>query len=592
MTSPASPPPAAKGEVLLSVGLGSRTGKHSDCTLENALRLNPTHWDIYAAADAGNVICRRDETYHLHVAARKGHYETACHILSLGTEAVNSQVWNHNRPYLNGQIPPDPDLTRVLEDGDLHRPLSGLYGDSLGAPGGEIGRDARGRSPLFWATEYRHESLVELLLAHGADPAVQDKKGNLCLHWAASVGCAPITRMLLAAGSNPNMPNYQGDSPLHVAAQERRYECLTLLLAHGAKVCLKNKAGRMPLHCARPSSPCWSALQAFSALPPLSQVERVLSRDISRGFEQVPIPCLNGVDDEPCPSNFLYITRNVLSDSVIVPAVAAGRSQPCECPPAGCSAAACCPCVLQSKRPWYTKDGRLVLGSSDSSRETGPIFECSMFCSCSSNCPNRVVQRGIRVQLQLFRTPAKGWGVRTVQDVPRGAFLCQYFGELISSTEAARREEDAYYYVVDSQVGQERYLDGRFYGNIGRFLNHSCQPNVTGMQVAVGQEVPGIAFFSTRPICTGEELGLDYGDRFWAMKGEGRDCLCGAPTCRYRPPRKGPAAAAGDLRAQHQHRPLRGFAFKSGRANPLRIVTRSRRGPRTPLLEPPADSPQ
>lgn len=57
------------------------------------------------------------------------------------------------------------------------------------------------------------------------------------------------------------------------------------------------------------------------------------------------------------------------------------------------------------------------------------------------------------------------------------------------------------------QNGQQCCLDGRYYGNVGRFLNHSCQPNLVALQVALGYEIPGIAFFSTRTIPAGEELG-------------------------------------------------------------------------------------
>ncbi|XP_077172382.1 histone-lysine N-methyltransferase EHMT2-like isoform X2 [Paroedura picta] len=498
-----------------------------------------------AAESKSTPLESQDEATPLHAVARKGQYATACRILSRGTEAID-------------------------------------------------GQDTKGRSPLFWATKYRQEGLVELLLSHGADPTVQDKAGDLCLHWAAFVGCAPIVRMLLEAGSDPNVPNAQGDSPLHVAARERHYECLLLLLACGADVCLKNKVGQTPLLCTRPGSPARSALQAALALP-CSPVERVLSRDISRGFEPVPIPCLNGVDGESCPSDFLYVTQNILSESVAVQVAAAttlGRSQGCSCP-GGCPPAGC-PCVSRGKRPWYTTDGRLVQGAGGSSTEMGLAFECSMLCACGSSCPNRVVQRGTRVQLQLFRVPAKGWGVRTVQDVPQGAFLCQYFGELISSTEAGRRLEDTYFFVVDPLDGHECCLDGRFYGNVGRFLNHSCQPNLVAVQVVLGPGVPSIAFFSTRPIHAGEELGFDYGERFWAVKGEGCRCLCGAPSCRYQAPRRaGPcpaAAAAGDLASGRNggaaRHPLRGFALKSKRRTPLKVVTRSQRAREEPLPGP------
>lgn len=57
------------------------------------------------------------------------------------------------------------------------------------------------------------------------------------------------------------------------------------------------------------------------------------------------------------------------------------------------------------------------------------------------------------------------------------------------------------------QEGQDCCLDGRFYGNVGRFLNHSCQPNLAAVRVVVGPGPSGIAFFSTRPIRAGEELG-------------------------------------------------------------------------------------
>ncbi|XP_015667433.1 histone-lysine N-methyltransferase EHMT1-like [Protobothrops mucrosquamatus] len=310
--------------------------------------------------------------------------------------------------------------------------------------------------------------------------------------------------MLLEAGSDLNATNHLGNSPLHLAAQEKCHECL---------------------------------------------------RDISRGFEQVAIPCLNMVDQESYPRDFLYITGNIMSGSMLLPTKAWDQSQ----------------------------GGQLRLDTTGTAPEMGSIYECSMLCACSRSCPNRVVQRGLRTQLQLYRTAGKGWGVRTVQDVPRGTFLCQYFGELISNTEAAHREEDTYYFVVDMQNGQQCCLDGRYYGNVGRFLNHSCQPNLVALQVALGYEIPGIAFFSTRAIPAGEELGFDYGDQFWEVKSWNCTCLCGSPGCRRlaRSPARLPSPAAGDpgpgpSSSCPPRPPLRGFALKTKRSSPPKRVTRSR----------------
>lgn len=31
---------------------------------------------------------------------------------------------------------------------------------------------------------------------------------------------------------------------------------------------------------------------------------------MARGYENVPIPCVNGVDGEPCPEDYKYISEN------------------------------------------------------------------------------------------------------------------------------------------------------------------------------------------------------------------------------------------------------------------------------------------
>jgi histone-lysine N-methyltransferase SUV39H len=43
-----------------------------------------------------------------------------------------------------------------------------------------------------------------------------------------------------------------------------------------------------------------------------------------------------------------------------------------------------------------------------------PLYECHESCSCSANCPNRVVEQGRTVPLQIFRTKNRGWGTLSV----------------------------------------------------------------------------------------------------------------------------------------------------------------------------------
>lgn len=41
----------------------------------------------------------------------------------------------------------------------------------------------------------------------------------------------------------------------------------------------------------------------------------VLHRDLSRGYEDVPVTCVNGMDKEPCP-NFKYVPENCFTTQV------------------------------------------------------------------------------------------------------------------------------------------------------------------------------------------------------------------------------------------------------------------------------------
>lgn len=62
------------------------------------------------------------------------------------------------------------------------------------------------------------------------------------------------------------------------------------------------------------------------------------------------------------------------------------------------------------------------------------VYECGPWCGCDrARCQNRLVQRGIRVRLQVFQTDNCGWGVRCRDDLDRGTFVCTYAGELVSA---------------------------------------------------------------------------------------------------------------------------------------------------------------
>ena len=60
------------------------------------------------------------------------------------------------------------------------------------------------------------------------------------------------------------------------------------------------------------------------------------------------------------------------------------------------------------------------------------------------------------------------------------------------------------------QEGDVYCIDARFYGNVSRFINHRCEPNIVPVRVFIDHQdlrFPRIAFFASRDIRAYEELG-------------------------------------------------------------------------------------
>ena len=51
-----------------------------------------------------------------------------------------------------------------------------------------------------------------------------------------------------------------------------------------------------------------------------------------------------------------------------------------------------------------------------------------------------------------FNAVCVGWAVRALCHIPKGVFLCEYTGELISDTDAEMRSSDTYLFDLDCKV--------------------------------------------------------------------------------------------------------------------------------------------
>ncbi|CAG8432907.1 4736_t:CDS:2 [Diversispora eburnea] len=177
-------------------------------------------------------------------------------------------------------------------------------------------------------------------------------------------------------------------------------------------------------------------------------------------------------------------------------------------------------------------------------------------CDCKDNCISedcgckaKHVQHGIRIPLQIFKTTnGRGWGVRTLRNICKGEFICEYAGEIIKSVEAQRRwrelnlkdKGNAQNYIL---CLREHNIDPTRVGNIGRYINHSCSPNLLIYIVRFNSLIPIAALFAKCDIETGKEITFDYSGGENQIGGfiegkngefrfENKKCLCGSENCR------------------------------------------------------------
>ncbi|KAK4791272.1 hypothetical protein SAY86_031685 [Trapa natans] len=299
----------------------------------------------------------------------------------------------------------------------------------------------------------------------------------------------------------------------------------------------------------------------------------ILCGDISFGRESAPVTCVvdewlldslyivdsdghNRICSMPWAS-FTYITKPLVDQSVGVEIEC--HQLGCACGQSVCSPEACDHVYLfdndyedakdiygksmRGRFP-YDKSGRIIL------EEGYLVYECNHLCSCSKGCSNRTLQNGVQVKLEVFKTEKKGWGLRAGEAILRGTFICEYAGEVIDEIEGDERRSrygrggSNYLYDINSQIndmsrlieGEVRYvIDSTKYGNVSRFINHSCSPNLVNHQVLVESmdcQRAHIGLYANRDITVGEELTYDY--RYELLPGEGQSCYCESTNCRGR----------------------------------------------------------
>ncbi|MCO5590489.1 hypothetical protein L7F22_044459 [Adiantum nelumboides] len=284
----------------------------------------------------------------------------------------------------------------------------------------------------------------------------------------------------------------------------------------------------------------------------LSRPNLLLS-DISRGQERLPVCVVNEVDEDPAPLHFSYISSIKYPTwySPLLP-------ESCQC--VGVCDEERCSCAVKNGGEFsYNEKGYIV-------RDKKVVYECGPWCSCSSSCENRVSQKGLRYRLEIFKTKNRGWGVRSLDSIQPGGFICEYTGELLSDSEAEQRVgNDEYLFdlgndckssaiqsdsadfnsnlaVVPATEEVAYTIDAKDLGNVARFINHSCSPNLYAQNVLYDSDdlrFPHVMLFAMENIPPMRELTYDYNysiDQVRDAQGKVKvkACYCGAQDCQGR----------------------------------------------------------
>ncbi|CAF1907927.1 unnamed protein product [Rotaria magnacalcarata] len=307
--------------------------------------------------------------------------------------------------------------------------------------------------------------------------------------------------------------------------------------------------------------------------PPIEKFDEkfIVINDLSRGQENIHITVYNDIDDTK-PDNFTYITQIRPFDNRIYAAFNDTNSTSCCDCTDNCRDRMKCACYRKTLNQALLNHDPLVVEKQknrctlsyilksigyERKRLLNPvssgIYECNSKCSCHhQHCTNRLVQQGLFAQLQLFKDKHKGWGLRTLHDLPRGTFICQYVGELITSDqghERAQTMDDKYqtsldlvkqiHYEVnndeddDDDDDDEPYvIDGSLYSNLGKYFNHSCNPNMYIQNVFIESHdlhFPNLALFTRTRVKAGEELTWHYNCEL--LPDREVKCFCGSKNC-------------------------------------------------------------
>ena len=159
-------------------------------------------------------------------------------------------------------------------------------------------------------------------------------------------------------------------------------------------------------------------------------------------------------------------------------------------------------------------------------------MECANDCNCGTSCQNQRFLRHLFADVSVVKTEKKGYGLRTNVDLRPHDFIFEYIGETIPEGTFRKRmiqyDEEGIKHFYFMSLSKGEFIDATKKGNLGRFCNHSCNPNCYVDKWVVGDKLR-MGIFAERYVKAGEELVFNYNvDRYGANP---QPCYCGEANC-------------------------------------------------------------
>ncbi|KAL1802476.1 hypothetical protein DCAR_0934044 [Daucus carota subsp. sativus] len=431
----------------------------------------------------------------------------------------------------------------------------GLHGQSMGGIDTLITKGGKGDDSLAisivssgYYDDDTEDKDVLIYSGQGGNPISKEKeasdqkleKGNLALE--RSLHQANEVRVIRGMKDPMN-------SSVKIYVYDGLYTIKESWLEKGKSGCsvFKYKLVRLPGQ--RSAFADWNSIQKWKA--GLSSPAGLISQDISSGAEKITVALVNDVDGREAPSYFTYSTVLRYSRSIRLtnPSV-------CNCHKACQPGDLNCSCIRNNGGDFpYASSGVLV-------SQKPLVHECSPTCPCFPTCKNRVSQSGLKLKMEVYKTTDKGWALRSWDPIRAGSFICEYAGEVVDSPSGLQGigQEDDYIFDTSRVLGQSYkwnyepsllneeipdestendnipalVISAKNVGNVARFMNHSCNPNVFWQLIQYEQNRDSflhVAFFAKKHIPPLTELTYDYGISQFETHRR-RNCLCGSEKCR------------------------------------------------------------